>query len=549
MIQWFRSFSVRLRMTSAVIIIGLVLIGLGAIAVMGMSRMNTLAEEFSSEHFRESRLLDNLTTDMFQLRRSEKDLLLNIGNNPAQAKYMSSWLKDQAGVEKTLAELAQSPTAVTAQAAKDIDASLKRYAASAMDIVRGAQEGRFDSPQSANSGLSEAKKAFADAEKSLKTLTDSVITAATEHLELIHDSATHTQYLYLVLSVVALLLVVPSTLLNARSIVKPLHDATELTRRIAEGQLNNPINTQGKDEPAQLMLALSHMQQSLSGIVQQIRQSAESIDSASSEVAVGNSDLANRTEQAASQLQSTSSAVSTLTQVVQHTAQSASQARELAGHASGVAGEGGSVVAQVVTTMTDIDASSRRISDIIGVIDGIAFQTNILALNAAVEAARAGEQGRGFAVVAAEVRSLAQRSAGAAREIKTLIGESVERVQNGSRLVQGAGTTMNDIVASVERVSGIIAEISDASSSQSQQIVGINNTVLQLDQMTQQNAALVEESAAAAESLSEQARRLKDLVSHFRTQSGRPTDYGNTGPAAMAQTAISQARDRAMTHA
>ncbi|MEJ7138159.1 methyl-accepting chemotaxis protein [Amphibiibacter pelophylacis] len=546
MVQWFRHFSVRLRMTGAVIIVGIVLLGLGGVALIGMSRMNTLAGEFVGEHFKEARLAGDLNSGMLQLRRDEKDLLLNIGNAQGQAKYLGTWQKNQAKVAETLAALEQSPTPATVQAAREIGASLNSYVSLAKDVIQGAQDGRFATPQSANSALSDAKKQFATAEKGLDALTQSVAAAADEHLVLMHSSSDITQTLYLALTVLALLIVVPTTLINSRSIVQPLRRATELTQKIAQGQLNTPVQLEGRDEPAELMRALHDMQQSLSGIVQQIRQSAESIDNASSEVAVGNSDLATRTEEAASQLQSTASSVSTLTQVVQHTANSAQQARELAGQASTTAAQGGSVVAQVVTTMTDIDASSRRISDIIGVIDGIAFQTNILALNAAVEAARAGEQGRGFAVVAAEVRSLAQRSAGAAREIKALIGESVERVQTGSRLVQGAGTTMNEIVASVERVGGIIAEISDTSSSQSQQIVGINDTVLQLDQMTQQNAALVEQSAAAAESLSEQARRLKELVSHFRTQGGSASDFGaHTAPADVAHAVINQARDRA----
>jgi methyl-accepting chemotaxis protein len=235
-------------------------------------------------------------------------------------------------------------------------------------------------------------------------------------------------------------------------------------------------------------------------------------------VAAGNSDLSHRTEQAASSLQETASSMEDLTGNVRQSAQAASQANEMAGTASAVAQRGGDVVAQVVTTMDEINGASRKIADIIGVIDGIAFQTNILALNAAVEAARAGEQGRGFAVVAGEVRSLAGRSAEAAREIKSLIGASVERVDNGTRLVRNAGSTMGDIVASVQRVTLVIHDITAAASQQSEGLGQINSAVTQLDHMTQQNAALVEQGAAAAESLKEQAEKLHTMVARFRTQ-------------------------------
>jgi methyl-accepting chemotaxis protein len=244
--------------------------------------------------------------------------------------------------------------------------------------------------------------------------------------------------------------------------------------------------------------------------------SSESIRLASAEIATGNQDLANRTEQTATNLQRAASSTEQLTGTVRQSADAARQANQLAASATEVAVRGGVVVAQVVSTMEEINTSARKISDIIGVIDGIAFQTNILALNAAVEAARAGEQGRGFAVVASEVRSLAGRSAEAAKEIKNLIGISVSKVDSGSRLVADAGKTMTEIVSSVKRVSDIIGEITAASSEQSDGISQVNTAVTELDQMTQQNAALVEESAAAAESLREQAHRLAQLVSTFR---------------------------------
>ncbi len=301
-----------------------------------------------------------------------------------------------------------------------------------------------------------------------------------------------------------------------RSIRRPLAELTHAAGRIGHGDLTVELDLTRHDELGQVTRSLAEMRDALRVIVRQVRESTDSIQTASSEVAVGNQDLSQRTEQTASNLQQASSNIQQITQTVRQSADAAAQANQLASSASNVAQRGGEVVAQVVSTMDEINTSSKKIADIIGVIDGIAFQTNILALNAAVEAARAGEQGRGFAVVAGEVRSLAQRSAEAAREIKALIGTSVDRVEAGSRLVQDAGSTMGEIVASVQRVTDIIGEISASSAEQSRGIHEVNGAVSQLDQMTQQNAALVEESAAAAESLREQAARLAGVVQSFR---------------------------------
>jgi methyl-accepting chemotaxis protein len=300
------------------------------------------------------------------------------------------------------------------------------------------------------------------------------------------------------------------------SIRVPITNALKVAERIAQGDLTSSIPPQADNELGRLLKAVSAMQERLRTLVGEIRDSAESIQVASTEVASGNANLSHRTELAASNLQQTASSMEQLTGTVRQSADSALQANQLAATASSVATRGGEVVAQVVSTMDQINASSRKIADIIGVIDGIAFQTNILALNAAVEAARAGEQGRGFAVVASEVRSLAQRSAEAAREIKVLIGNSVERVEAGARLVGHAGSTMTEIVDSVKRVSDIIGEISHAAGEQNSGIGQVNDAVTQLDQMTQQNAALVEQSAAAAESLKDQAARLAQVVGAFR---------------------------------
>ncbi|WP_458765726.1 methyl-accepting chemotaxis protein [Cupriavidus basilensis] len=299
-------------------------------------------------------------------------------------------------------------------------------------------------------------------------------------------------------------------------ITAPLHRAVGFARKVASGDLTSHIRSDSKDETGQLLRALGDMNGNILRIVTQVRTGTESIASGTSQIAAGNTDLSQRTEEQASSLQETASSMEELTSIVRQNADNAKQASSLAVNASEIAIKGGAVVGQVVDTMQEINGASRKVVDIIAVIEGIAFQTNILALNAAVEAARAGEQGRGFAVVAGEVRSLAQRSATAAKEIKSLIGDSVERVEKGSQLVTKAGQTMDEIVGAVKRVTDIMGEISAASAEQSAGIEQVNQAVTQMDTVTQQNAALVEQAAAAAGSLEEQAQRLKEAVSTFR---------------------------------
>ncbi|OQW87613.1 MAG: methyl-accepting chemotaxis protein [Rhodoferax ferrireducens] len=301
-----------------------------------------------------------------------------------------------------------------------------------------------------------------------------------------------------------------------RGISDSLNQAQNVARTVALGDLSQRIQVRGQDELAQVMSELSAMQGSLVKVVTQVRQGSESVATASSQIAQGNQDLSSRTESQASALEQTAASMEQLSATVQQNADNAKQANQLALAASQTAVQGGAVVAEVVETMKHINDSSKRIFDIIGVIDGIAFQTNILALNAAVEAARAGEQGRGFAVVATEVRSLAGRSAAAAKEIKTLIGASVDRVEQGSALVNKAGITMGEVVTSIQRVTDIVGEISSASSEQSAGVAQVGEAVMQMDQVTQQNAALVEEMAAAASSLRSQAQELVQTVAVFK---------------------------------
>jgi methyl-accepting chemotaxis protein-1 (serine sensor receptor) len=347
---------------------------------------------------------------------------------------------------------------------------------------------------------------------------------------------------FVIALLVAAALIVYSALRLLRAILQPLSQALGHFDEIAAGNLANRIVVERNDEMGSLMKGLIKMQDQMSGTVSGIRTGSSSIATASAEISDGNLDLSRRTENQAAALEETASSLEELTSTVRQNAENARQANQLALTASNVAGQGGQIVSQVVDTMSAINSSSRKIADIIGVIDGIAFQTNILALNAAVEAARAGEQGRGFAVVATEVRNLAQRSAAAAKEIKELITASVEQVDAGTQLVDKAGATMDEIVSSVQRVTSIMTEIMIAGEEQSEGINQINQAIVQMDEVTQQNAALVEEAAAAANSLQEQAAQLEEMVSTFKLDSHGHSSAGRATRPTLRRPALALSR-------
>ncbi|HEX8602072.1 MAG TPA: methyl-accepting chemotaxis protein [Pseudoduganella sp.] len=424
------------------------------------------------------------------------------------AKDIGEFNEGIAELDKLLATPEEKALQATTREKRD------SYVAALSQAVALVKEGRRDEANTLAYGpLYSALKGLADALRAQVDFQEKHFDAKAAAAQ---QTYTLTQRMLWGAAAMAVLLGSAAAWLITTSIVRPLTRAVEVARTVASGDLTSHIDVHGRDETSQLMQAMKEMNGELLNIVTAVRTGTGEIDTASREIANGNLELSARTEQQASALEETASSMEEITSTVQQNAANAQQANDLAAAASGVARDGGAVVSRVVATMGEIDASSRRIVDIISVIDGIAFQTNILALNAAVEAARAGEQGRGFAVVASEVRNLAQRSAAAAKEIKQLIDTSVEKVSLGSKLVNEAGATMNNVVHGVQRVADIIGEISGASREQEVGITQINQAITEMDAVTQQNAALVEEAAGAAGSLQDQTARLMQLISTFR---------------------------------
>jgi len=439
-----------------------------------------------------------------------------VSTDPSLAQFFASTAaestRQSSEYQKKLEGLLASEKAQ--QLFEQLSQARKRYLSSRDAVSAAKKAGETERAKAAfEQDFQPAAAAFQDAMQAVMQHERAQLDEAAARVEADNQRA---RWALLAFGLSALLAGVGLSIWLSRSITQPLSRAVEVAEAIARFDLTSRIEVRSQDETGRLLNSLASMQSALQSLVRGVRNSTDSISVASAEIATGNMDLSSRTEQTASSLQQAAASMMQLTGTVRQTADSAATANQLASSAAEVAQRGGSVVSQVVSTMEDISSSSKRIGDIIGTIDGIAFQTNILALNAAVEAARAGEQGRGFAVVASEVRSLAQRSAEAAREIKTLIGASVEKVDSGSRLVKDAGETMTEIVSSVQRVTDIIGEISAAAQEQRDGIDQINVAVGHLDQMTQQNAALVEEAASAAESLKDQSGRLAQEVTVFK---------------------------------
>ncbi|EJE52763.1 methyl-accepting chemotaxis protein [Acidovorax sp. CF316] len=530
-----RQFTIRFRMLGAIAVV-LGLLGLlGGAGMLGMFRIAALSEDFMSHSFAEVGHMAELRGEMGTIRQLEKDMIIGYEKPEVVKAAHAKWLASQDKAKKVAAQLLEGPEDANNAVVRDIIKRLDSYREQFAHVARQLEAGGYDTATIANRMSGKAVAEFDQADKLMVQL-DTVLRAdVTQAVEQQGKVTSQTKWLFVLAVLITVVVVVPLTLLNMISICNPLADARRMAQAIAGGDLSQPIVADGKDEVADLQRALGDMQQGLGALVAQVRDASGNIATASQEIATGNQDLSQRTEQTASNAQEAVASLSQLTSTVQQTASSSQMANQLAASASNTATRGGSVVQQAVASMQEISASSRKIGDIIGLIDSIAFQTNILALNAAVEAARAGEQGRGFAVVASEVRSLAQRSAAAASDIKGLIHNSVTAVDGGVRHVEDAGTAMKEIVASVQRVGDIIGEITAAATEQSAGIGQVNQSVGEIDRMTQQNAALVEESAAAAESLREQAARLSEVVQQFQLAESMGHGGHGGGPVAQPQ--------------
>jgi len=515
-----RNFTIRTRMFGAIAMVLAMFALVGLAGFYGGVELRSLNHEILLQSTGEQRHVGEMRAHLAAVRLFEKQMVIDYEDGVSVLKHRERWMQEIAATKKAFEAMLEGAEDEDNKLVRPSLEALAAYIKASEPVLQQIQNGGYDNARVVDKMLARAKTQVATVEANVEKI-DAVVMAESAALAANFERTMQlAAAVFCGALVLVVVLVVPLTLLNSFSITSPISYARTVAQAIAAGDLTRPIHVDGRDEASQLLGSLLQMQQWLRQVVGDVRLSSASIENASREVAMGNADLSVRTEQTASNLQQTASSMGQLTGTVGQSADSARQASQLASSAAEVAQRGGQVVAQVVTTMHEINASSKKIGDIIGTIDGIAFQTNILALNAAVEAARAGEQGRGFAVVASEVRSLAQRSAQAAREIKALIGASVEKVDSGSRLVADAGSTMTEIVASVQRVADIIGEVMAAATEQSQGIGQVNGAVAQLDQMTQQNAALVEQSAAAAESLKEQAQRLATLVATFNVGTG-----------------------------
>jgi methyl-accepting chemotaxis protein len=512
--KWFYDLKIATKLIvsfGAVLVLTLLL---GLSNMLSMDRVNQASTDLADNWMPSVRAVMDLRTDVGELRRWELAHLLN--DEPAAMADYEKRMDDALATLKkhrdVYEKLISSPEEKAI--ATEFDKGLAAFMIDHDKMIALSRSGnKADGRKLSSTTSAAALQVITENVNKLVKLNVDGGDEASELASAVYQKARITSIILLVVNIgVGMVL----AMWVARIVATPLQEAVSLARDVADGDLTRSIDVKSACETGQLMQALKDMTGNLQNLVSQVRHGTDTIATASSEIASGNQDLSSRTEQQASSLEETASSMEELTSTVKQNADNARQANQLAQSASGIALKGGDVVGQVVGTMASINESSRKIVDIISVIDGIAFQTNILALNAAVEAARAGEQGRGFAVVAGEVRNLAHRSAAAAKDIKLLISDSVEKVETGSALVNQAGETMNDIVTSITRVTDIMSEITSASVEQSSGIEQVNTAIVQMDQVTQQNAALVEEAAAAAESMQEQAARLSEVVSVFK---------------------------------
>ena len=526
--KWFYDLKIAKKLILSFSVILVLVTALGGFALMQLAKVNQVSGEIATNWLPSIRTLADLKLSLARVRsfelqyisaltperaaEAEKNATLQLG---LTAKHQKLYVTEISAVEEK---------AIYPEAEKQIRTFVDEHP----KIMALAAAGKREEALMLLNGASTA--AYRGAINTLEKLVGINEEGAKKSNLLSAETYANAKILISAFLVAAITLSMCLAVWIARIVSRPLVEALDVAQRVAGGDLTADIESQSTDETGELMQALKTMNDNLLKIVGEVRTSTDTINTASVEIAAGNLDLSSRTEEQAGSLEETASAMEELTSTVKQNADNARQANQLAVSASEVAVEGGNVVGRVVSTMDAINDSSRKIVDIISVIDSIAFQTNILALNAAVEAARAGEQGRGFAVVAAEVRNLAQRSAAAAKEIKILIDNSVSKVDDGSKLVAKAGATMDEVVASVKRVTDIVGEISAASAEQSTGIEQINQAINQMDEVTQQNAALVEEAAAAAQSLQHQADRLSQTMGIFKLRHNDGLSLSSTTP-------------------
>ena len=507
-----------------IFVVGFLLLSLVAIGVIGLSSLSATNASFKA--FYENRLVAMGYLDEISAHMNSNQMLLA----ESVIGQLSTFPEEVAQVDQRVTKVKQLIVGIDdgwkafmatrlspeeANLAKEFETARNKYGREAL-MPAIAALGSHDFQQASEIMQGQLTKQYESARDAMNALIKIQLTIGKAQYEAAQTRYALARNISISLIVLSVLVAIAIAFWLIRAITLPLREAVLAAEHVAAGDLMQPINVRSNDETGQLMQAMQAMNNSLANIVSQVRTGTETISVASRQIASGNADLSSRTEQQASSLEETASSMEELTSTVKQNAENARQANQLVQSTAEVAVKGGQVVGHVVETMASIKDSSRKIADIIGVIDSIAFQTNILALNAAVEAARAGEQGRGFAVVASEVRNLAQRSAGAAKEIKSLIEDSVGQVEAGDKLVAEAGKTMGEIVTSVKRVTDIMGEIAAASQEQSAGIEQVNQAITQMDDATQQNAALVEEAAAAAMSLQDQASKLAEAVSVFK---------------------------------
>ncbi|MES2068876.1 MAG: methyl-accepting chemotaxis protein [Pseudomonadota bacterium] len=516
--KWFNNMKISSKLMSSFILMIALTVLLGVFSISKLIQVNHASTDIATNWLPSIRTGLQMQSSLARFRISELQHILSTeeADFTSSEKAMETRLGLFRKLQETYAKLISEPE--EKRIYPEFEKSLDAYLAESKKIIEMSRAGKKDEARAVF--RAESNKLFRQLSEQLDQLVkinDDGSTAADQGADAIYTAARMWIIVLLVSCVVVGLLL---AVVIARIISRPLMEAVEISEKVAQGDLTTDIRPASRDETGQLMHALKAMNDSLLQIVGEVRTGTDTIATASSQIAAGNLDLSSRTEEQASSLEETASAMEELTSTVKQNADNARHANQLAASASHIAIQGGEVVGQVIQTMGAINESSRKIVDIISVIDGIAFQTNILALNAAVEAARAGEQGRGFAVVATEVRTLAQRSAAAAKEIKLLIDDAVGNVGIGSKLVDQAGATMKQVVDSVRQVTDIVSEISAASNEQSTGIEQVNQAITQMDEVTQQNAALVEESAAAAQSMEEQAAKLAQAVSVFKLREG-----------------------------